>query len=105
VLDYLGTAHADPVVGHGDRARVLVVADPDLQRALVGRVLGGGQHFQPQPVDGVRRVRDQLTQENVLVAVQRVDHEVQDLDHFGLETEAFLLRLRAHGISLGSREL
>jgi len=28
-----------------------------------------------------------------------MDHQVQDLDHLGLEAEALLLRLRAQGIS------
>ena len=34
VLDDLLAAHADAVVGDGDRPRLVVVADPDLQRAL-----------------------------------------------------------------------
>ena len=94
VLDDLGPAHPDPVVGHRDRPRVPVVGHADLQRPLVLRVLALGQQLQPQPVDGVRRVRDQLAQEDLLVAVQRVDHQVQELDHLRLEAERLLIRHR-----------
>ena len=96
VLDDFLAAHADPVVGDRDRPRRRVVADPDLQRAVGFGHFGLGQQLQPQPVDRVRSVRDQLAQEDLLVAVQRMDHQIQDLDHFGLEAEALLLGLRAH---------
>ena len=97
VLDDLLAAHADAVVGHGDRPGVFVEADPDPQRPLGLGQLGLREQLEPEPVDGVRGVRDQLAEEDLLVAVQGMHHQVQDLDHFGLETEAFLLRLRAHG--------
>ena len=55
------------------------------------QVLALGQQLQTQPVDGIRCVRDQLTQEDLLVAVQRVDHQVQELDHLRLEAERLLI--------------
>ena len=96
VLDDLGPAHADAVVRHGDRPGVLVVADPDLQRPLVLGRFGTRQQFQAQPVDGVGAVGDQLAQEDFLVAVQRMHHQVENLDDLGLETEALRVRLRGH---------
>ena len=98
VLDHLGAAHPDPVVRHGDRPRLGVVGDPDPQRPLFLRVLAAGKQFQPQPVDGIGGVRDQLAQEDLLVAVQRVDHQVQELHHLGLEAERLLI-LRRHRTS------
>src|SRR5262249_53881974 len=86
--------HADPVVGHGDRPRAGVVADADLKGAVGVGEFGLGEQFQAEPVNGVRAVGDQLAQEYLLVAVQRMHHQVQDLDHFGLEAVALL---RAHG--------
>ena len=91
VLDHLGPAHPDPVIGDRDRRRVHVDPDADLQWPLVLRVLALGQQLQPQPVDGIRRVRDQLAQEDLLVAVQRIDHQVQELDHLRLEAERLLV--------------
>jgi hypothetical protein len=96
VLHHFRPAHADAVVADGDRARGGIVGHPDLQRAVVLLQLGAREDLETQPVDGVGGVRDQLTQEDLLVAVQRVDHQVQDLDDLGLEAMRFLLRLRAH---------
>ncbi len=96
VLDDLLAAHADAVVGDGDRPRAGVIADPDPQRAVGVGKFGLREQFQAEPVDRVRGVRDQLAQEDLLVAVQRVDHQVQDLDDLRLEAEALLFRLRAH---------
>ena len=96
VLDHLGPAHADAIVRHGDRAGAGVVADPDPQLALVVGGFGPGHRFQAQPVDGVRGVGDQFPQEDLLVAVQRVHHQIKDLDDLGLEAEVLRFRLRGH---------
>jgi hypothetical protein len=67
----------------------------DLQ---VGRVLeqrGVVQRLEAQLVAGVRGVRDQLAQEDLLVRVQRVGDEVQDLLDLGLEGVGVL----GHGCS------
>ena len=50
---------------------------------------GLGERLEAQPVVGVGGVRDQLTQEDLPVAVQGMDHELQQLTDFGLETEGF----------------
>ena len=49
-----------------------------------------GQRLEAQLVAGVGGVRDQLAQEDLLVAVQGVDHQVQQLLDLGLEAEGFL---------------
>ena len=41
-------------------------------------------------VAAARRVRDQLTQKDLLVPVQGVNHQVQQLPNFGLKTKRFL---------------
>ena len=43
--------------------------------------------LEAQLVAGVRRIRDQLAQEDFLVGVERVRDEVQQLGNFGLERE------------------
>ena len=66
-----------------------VVADADLQLRVVLEQRAVGDRFEAQLVAGVRRVRDQLAQEDLLVAVQGVDHQVEELLDLGLEAEGF----------------
>ena len=77
VLLGLLLAHADAVVGHGDGARVLVDGDAD---AVVGSVkadLVVRQRDVAQLVYRVGCVGDDLSEEYLLVGVDRVDHEVK----------------------------
>ena len=84
---YLVAGHPDPVVGNGDGASILVHRDPDLQVRVgfVQRIVG--QRFKAKLVCSVRGVGYQLPQEDLLVAVQRVDHQLQELLHLGLESQ------------------
>ena len=77
--------HADAVVPHRDGARVVVERDADLQIAvaLVETVVGQG--LEPELVRGVGGVGDQFPEEDLLVAVERVDHQIQQLPDLGLE--------------------
>ena len=49
-----------------------------------------GQRLEAQLVARIRRVGDQLAQEDLLVGVQGVDHQIEELLDFGLEAEGFL---------------
>ncbi len=51
--------------------------------------LGLGDGREAQPVAGVGGVGNQLAQEDLPVAVQGVDHELQQLADFGLKAEGF----------------
>ena len=94
VLHDLVPAHADAVVVHGQRAGVGVdlQRDPQLPHR---RQLRPAHRLEPHLVEGVGGVGDELAQEDVLVRVKRVDHEVQQLADLGLELVA--LGLSAHG--------
>ena len=87
VLDHLLARHPDAVVGDRERALGAVGLDPDVE--IGGVELGSGQLLEPQLVERVGGVGHQLAQEDVLVRVQRVDHEVQELLDLGLELVAF----------------
>ena len=50
--------------------------------------LGPREALESQPVVGVRGVGDQLAQEDLPLAVQRVHHEVQELLDLGLKRES-----------------
>ena len=97
MLDDFLAAHADAIVAHGDGARVLVHVDEHVQIgvALVQAVVGGGR--EAQLVGGVRGVGNQLAQEDFLVRIQGVDHQVQQLPNLGLECP-FLGGCRAHAV-------
>jgi hypothetical protein len=60
----------------------------DLQLRVVGQ-LGAGDLLEPALVEGVGGVGDQLAEEDVLVGVERVDHQVEELLHLGLEFVTF----------------
>ena len=89
-------AHA--VVGDPYPALVLVVrdADAELGVALVQRIVVDG--LEAQLVAGVRGVGDQLAQEDLAVAVQRVDHQVQQLLDLRLEAERLGRRVGSCGV-------
>ena len=50
-----------------------------------GVELGLRQGAEAKLVERVRSVRDELAKENLLVAVEGVDHQVKDLAHLGLK--------------------
>ena len=63
LLDDLLPGHADAVVGHRDRPRRRVVADPDAELGVVFEERGVAHRLEPQLVGGIRGIRDELAQE------------------------------------------
>ena len=66
-----------PALGVGD--------DADLERGLLPEQLGLGHGAEAQLVQRVGRVGDQLAQEDLLVAIERVDDQVEQLIDLSLE--------------------
>ena len=97
LLDHLLARHADAVVGHSDGARRRIMRDADPRLVIVFEERGVGERLEAQFVGGIRRVRHQLAQEDLLVAVQGVNHQVEELRHLGLEAERFLSVRVGHG--------
>ena len=74
----------------------------NLQVGLItikGRVF---KRFKAQLVGGVRSVGNQFAHENLLVAVQGMNHQLQQLFDFGLETEGLLGRFRCGSLGCGA---
>jgi hypothetical protein len=92
VGDRLGARHADAVVGDRDGAGGGVGIDADGEFGVLGHQLAVRDGRKAQPVAGIRGVGDELPQEDLPVAVERVDHELQELTH---------LRLKAVGLARG----
>ena len=83
-LELLG-GHANAVIRDGNGAGVFIKRDANSQVALVeldARVL---QALKVELVDGVARVRDKLAQEDFLIGVDGVDHEVEQFFALGLK--------------------
>ncbi len=87
VLDQLLAAHADAAVVDAERARLPIELDPDARLGLARGELGPGQRLEAALVERVAGVRDELAQEDLLVAVEGVDHQAQDFAGLGLETQ------------------
>ena len=87
--DDLVMGHADAVVAHRQRARCFVQDDLYLPVAGMVEDLLVRERFEARLVDGVGRVRNQLPQEDLLVRIEGVDHQVQQLFYFGLEFHFF----------------
>ena len=85
VLDELVVGHAHARVFDGDGLRVLVGRDADLEGVVVAREVGVGERAELQLVERIGRVRHELAEEHLLVAVERVDDQVEHLAHFGLK--------------------
>ena len=77
--------HADAVVGDGDGAPRLVRRDQDAEIVPRHAHLVVGEREVAQLVDGVGGVGDDLAQEDLLVRVDGVDHQVEQAFALGLE--------------------
>ena len=79
------SGHADAVVGDGKRARVLVKRDADGKVVVAELNTRVGETLEVELVHRIRRVGDKLTQEDLLVGIDRVDHEVEELLALGFK--------------------
>ena len=84
-------------VNEGQGLLILVRDDLDAEILPTIELRGIGQGLVPDLVQGVRRVGDQLTKEDLLVRVERVDDEGHELGDLRLEGEG--LDLRVHGLA------
>ncbi len=105
VVDGLLLAHADAVVGDGQRLGGLVEAHAHFQVGGVFKQRGVVEALKPQLVAGIRRIGDQLAQEDFLVGIQRMGDQVQQLGHFGLERQGLLAHGRFLSQSNGSIQI
>jgi hypothetical protein len=89
---HLVAAHADAVVGDGQSAGSLVEGHADLQLGVVLEQPAVLERFETQLVTGIGGIRDQLAQKDLPVRIQRMNHEVQQLLHLGLEVQGLRRR-------------
>jgi len=68
----------------------------DTQLAVIFKQTGIGQGLEAQLVGGVRGVGDELPQEDFLMGVEAVGHQVKQLLNFGLKPVGFLVNGFCH---------
>src|SRR6185503_13833466 len=87
ICDDLLARHADAVVGdrYGSGGGVEIHVDRELAVVLEQGAVGHG--LEAQLVARIRCVGYQLAQEDLLVAIQGVNHQIQELLDLGLEAE------------------
>ena len=93
VLDQVLAVHADAVVADREQPLGLVGQDADLELGVVAQQLGLAQRPVAELVARVRRVADQLAQEDLALLVERVDDQIEHTADIGLE--------RLHGLGHG----
>ena len=79
VLVELLLGHANAVVAYRNAAGLLIKGQPDSKLGLVDTEVRVLDCLEAQLVEGIRGVGDELAQEDLLVGVDRVDHEVEQL--------------------------
>ena len=99
VVDHFIARHPDTVVADGDGTRILVEADADFQFAVAFVQSIAGKRLEAQLVTGIGGVGNQFAKKDFLVGIQRVDHQLQQLTHFGLKFQGFFARFCRHDLS------
>ena len=77
VLVKLLLRHADAVIADTQRAAVLIRRKEDLEVVTIESRSAVRQGFIVKLIDRVARVGDQLAQKNLLMSINRVDHEIK----------------------------
>ena len=99
LLDDLGAVHADAVVGDRDGAGLGVVVHGDCELGLLAQQLGPGERLETQLVSRIRGVGDEFAQEDLPVAVQGMDHQLEELLYLSLKAERFALDDSSHPLA------
>ena len=89
VLFHLLLGHADAVVRNGQQPVFLVGLEGDGEVRPVQTHALVRQRLIGQLVDGVRSVGDNLPEENLLICIDRVNHQIQQPLGFSLELFLF----------------
>ena len=92
-LDQLLAAHADAVVLDRQAALLIANGDGDAKRRVLAQQRRICDRLVTKLFAGIGRVRNQLTNENIPVGIDRVHDQVQKLGDIGLKRPAFLLGL------------
>ena len=85
VLVEIFLGHADTVIGDHDGAGILIEGKTDGKGALVHLHIRVREALEAQLVDSIRCIRDELAEEDLLVRIDGIDHEIEKLLALSLE--------------------
>ena len=85
VRDDLIAIHTNTVITDRDRLRIIVGGDNNRQFAVITEQGSVFDRLEAQFVTSIRAVGNQLPKKNFLIAVQRVNHQLQQLIDLRLE--------------------
>ena len=94
VGDRLLARHPDAVIPNGERARRRITVHPYGELCVLAEQLRLGNCLKAQAIVGIRGIGDQLAQEDLPMAVQGMDHQLEELAHLGLKAECLFRVLR-----------
>ena len=98
-LDQVVARHADAGVLDRQRPCLRVGREGDAERRVGVDHVAVGQHPEADLAERIRRVRDQLAQEDLRMGVERMDDEMQQLLHLGpILEDLWRSRLRGSGV-------
>ena len=99
-VDHLVMAHADAVVLDRQLLPFRIDGYGNPRPGVVRQQCGIADRFIAQPLAGVRRIRNQLPQEHVLIGINRVHHHLEQLGDIRFKHPAFgraiLVDCRSH---------
>src|SRR5216683_4322348 len=90
IFDELLSIHADAVIGNGQSASGLVGGEDDTVAGIAFGQRRLGQSSVAQSVAGVRGIRNELAEEDLFFAVERVRDNIEQAAYFRLEASGFL---------------
>ena len=105
VLLKLNGRHTDTIIRNGNGARIAVKTHTNRKIVLVDLHAIVCKALEIELVDCIRRVGDELAQEDLLVGVNRVDHEIEELLALCFELAHALRSLPPCGCLLSARHV
>jgi hypothetical protein len=108
VLDELLLVHTDAIIGNRERMALLIRHEEDLEDVVPLEQIAVREALEMRLVDGVGSIRDELPQENLVIRVNAVNHEVKELLCLRLKFMCLFchsivsLSLRCHGSAAAS---
>ena len=91
-IRHVVTAHADAVILDRQRILIGIERDGDVRLGVLAEKFGTGDRLVPQLLAGVRRIGDELAKKNLLVRIDRMDHQMQEFCDIRLERASLCRR-------------
>ena len=89
ILNQVVTVHAQTIIGNSQSMGVCIRCDMDFKTRIAFEQIAVRQRFIVQFIDRIRGIGNQFPQENFMIRINGMDHQVQQLFRFRLEFKSF----------------